>query len=250
MPSGGMLFARKGMNRYMSLIAVVEDDASIRKLILYALKNNGYETCGFGCGADFFQALTTQSPDLVLLDIMLPDMDGVEILRRLREAGSTARTPVMMITAMGTEFDKVNALDSGADDYMTKPFGVMEMLSRVRALLRRVAPVGEEASEEGAVLSEDGVELDTRRRMVRVDGEEVSLAYKEFELLHYFLQNKGIVLSREQLMQKVWGFDYEGESRTVDMHIKTLRQKLGRCGELIHTVRGVGYKLEGRGKSA
>ncbi len=139
-------------------------------------------------------------------------------------------------------------LDSGADDYMTKPFGVMEMLSRVRALLRRTSSVKTDAHED-AVLSEGGVEMDTRRHLVRVDGQEVTLAYKEFELLHYFLQNKGIVLSREQLMQTVWGFDYEGESRTVDMHIKTLRQKLGRGGELIQTVRGVGYKLESREKT-
>lgn len=232
----------------MSLIAVVEDDASIRKLILYALKNNGYETCGFECGADFFEAISSRVPDLVLLDIMLPDMDGVEILRRLRKGSATEQIPVMMITAMGTEFDKVNALDSGADDYMTKPFGVMEMLSRVRALLRRTSSVKADAHED-AVLSEGGVEMDTRRHLVRVDGQEVTLAYKEFELLHYFLQNKGIVLSREQLMQTVWGFDYEGESRTVDMHIKTLRQKLGRGGELIQTVRGVGYKLESREKT-
>ncbi len=231
----------------MSLIAVVEDDASIRKLILYALKNNDYETCGFECGADFFESVSTRIPDLILLDIMLPDMDGVEILRRLRKSGTTQHIPVMMITAMGTEYDKVNALDTGADDYMTKPFGVMEMLSRVRALLRR-ASVSRPESQDDSLLSESGVEMDTLRHLVRVDGQEVVLAYKEFELLHYFLQNKGIVLSREQLMQTVWGFDYEGESRTVDMHIKTLRQKLGRGGELIQTVRGVGYKLESREK--
>ncbi|HIS49744.1 MAG TPA: response regulator transcription factor [Candidatus Gallacutalibacter pullistercoris] len=231
----------------MSLIAVVEDDASIRKLILYALKNNGYEACGFECGADFFESVSTHIPDLILLDIMLPDMDGVEILRRLRKSGATQHVPVMMITAMGTEYDKVNALDTGADDYMTKPFGVMEMLSRVRALLRR-ASVSRPESQDDSLLSESGVEMDTLRHLVRVDGQEVVLAYKEFELLHYFLQNKGIVLSREQLMQTVWGFDYEGESRTVDMHIKTLRQKLGRGGELIQTVRGVGYKLESREK--
>ncbi len=233
----------------MSLIAVVEDDASIRKLILYALKNNGYETAGFECGADFFESISERVPDLVLLDIMLPDMDGVEILRRLRKGGATQHIPVMMITAMGTEYDKVNALDTGADDYMTKPFGVMEMLSRVRALLRR-ASVSRPDSQEDSLLSESGVEMDTRRHLVRVDGQEITLAYKEFELLHYFLQNKGIVLSREQLMQTVWGFDYEGESRTVDMHIKTLRQKLGRGGELIQTVRGVGYKLESREKTS
>lgn len=232
----------------MSLIAVVEDDASIRKLILYALKNNEYETYGFACGADFFESVSSRIPDLILLDIMLPDMDGVEILRRLRKGSATAHIPVMMITAMGTEFDKVNALDSGADDYMTKPFGVMEMLSRVRALLRRAGPLQPDKKDE-SLLSEDGVVMDVRRRVVTVDKQEVTLAYKEFELLHYFLQNKGIVLSREQLMQTVWGFDYEGESRTVDMHIKTLRQKLGRGGELIQTVRGVGYKLESREKT-
>ena len=223
----------------MGFVAIVEDDEGIRQLVLYALKSGGHEGMGFAEGREFFSFLETRRPDLVLLDIMLPDMDGIEILRRLRAEPATARLPVMMLTAKGSEFDKVNALDLGADDYMTKPFGVMEMLSRVGALLRRAAP----QPEEPAVLGCGGLELDPRRRTVTVQGQEAALTFKEFELLSYLLRNKGLVLTREQIMRAVWGFGFEGESRTVDMHIKQLRQKLDPWGTRIVTVRGVGYKV-------
>lgn len=222
----------------MNRIFIIEDDTSILKLVMYALENNGYEAEGFGSGDEFFQRLKTQIPDLILLDIMLPDMDGVEILRRIRCKPETEEVPVMMLTAKGTEFDKVNALDLGADDYVTKPFGVMELLSRIRALLRRSKKRVSEQIRFG------NITVDLQRRIVTVDDSPVTLARKEFDLLSYLIKNHGIVLSREQIMQVVWGFDFEGESRTVDMHIKWLRQKLGKAGEQIQTVRGVGYKID------
>lgn len=231
----------------MQTITIVEDDASICQLICYALKSAGYEAEAFESGTDFFETLqaahsggASALPDLILLDIMLPDMDGIDILRRMRALSWAARIPVMMLTAKGAEYDKVNALDLGADDYMTKPFGVMELISRVKALLRRSAISGDSAEH----FTLGALDMDIPRRAVFVDGAEVVLTFKEFELLRYLLQNKGIVLSRDRIMQTVWGFDFEGESRTVDMHIKLLRQKLGNAGECIRTVRGVGYKIE------
>lgn len=222
----------------MRTVYIVEDDESIRQLIVYALASAGFEPRGFEDGAAFFAALDKALPDVVLLDIMLPDMDGVDILKRLRLLPGAARLPVMMLTAKGAEYDKVNALDLGADDYMTKPFGVMELISRVKALLRRAAlGPGEER------LAACGIEMDVPRRIVRAGGREAPLTFKEFELLRYLLKNRGIVLSRDKIMQVVWGFDFEGESRTVDMHVRLLRQKLGAQGEAIRTVRGVGYKL-------
>lgn len=218
----------------------MEDDASIRQLIIYALNSSGFETNGFESGEEFFAACRQAPPNLVLLDIMLPDMDGITILKRLKAKEATADIPVMMLTAKETEFDKVNALDLGADDYMTKPFGVMEMISRVKALLRRASP---RKNREEELLSLGDICMDVKRRSVSNGIEFITLTYKEFELLHYLLKNKGIVLSRDKIMQVVWGFDFEGESRTVDMHIKLLRQKLGKPGELIRTVRGVGYKI-------
>lgn len=227
----------------MQTVYIVEDDANIRQLIIYALTSSGYEAEGFESGREFFDALDHRVPGMVLLDIMLPDLNGVEILRRLRSGAKTASLPVMMLTAKGAEYDKVNALDAGADDYMTKPFGVMEMISRVKALFRRAG--GQAPAEE--VLELGPIRMDLSRRTVTAGGEEVSLTYKEFELLHYLLKNAGLVLSRDRIMQVVWGFDFQGESRTVDMHVKLLRQKLGVAGDLIRTVRGVGYKLEDTG---
>lgn len=219
-------------------IYCVEDDDNIRELICYALKSGGFSARGFGSTEGFYQAVEAQPPALALLDIMLPGQDGMEILRRLRKNTKTP-VPVIMLTAKTTEFDKVAGLDAGADDYITKPFSVLELLSRVRAVLRRTAGGKEELLCCGDIC------LDPRRRTVEVEGKTVELTYKEFELLHYLLRNRDLVLSRTQIMEKVWGFDFEGESRTVDMHIKTLRQKLGEAGGVIKTVRGVGYKAGG-----
>ncbi|HIU43567.1 MAG TPA: response regulator transcription factor [Candidatus Ventrousia excrementavium] len=222
----------------MPLIYYVEDDENIRNLVLYSLTSAGYEAQGFDCGEDFWRAFSERTPDLVLLDIMLPGQDGVEWLRRLREREQ--KIPVMMLTARSSEYDKVLGLDAGADDYLTKPFGVMELLSRVRALLRRAG-----RDNAGSLLSVGSLTLDPARRVVTCGDTPVTLTFKEFELLHYLLRNQSIVLSREKIMDAVWGVDYPGESRTVDMHIKSLRQKLGPCGEHIVTVRGAGYKIGG-----
>lgn len=222
----------------MPLIYYVEDDENIRNLVLYSLTSAGYEAQGFDCGEDFWRAFSERTPDLVLLDIMLPGQDGVEWLRRLREREQ--KIPVMMLTARSSEYDKVLGLDAGADDYLTKPFGVMELLSRVRALLRRAG-----RDNAGSLLSVGSLTLDPARRIVTCGDTPVTLTFKEFELLHYLLRNQSIVLSREKIMDAVWGVDYPGESRTVDMHIKSLRQKLGPCGEHIVTVRGAGYKIGG-----
>lgn len=219
------------------LIYIVEDDSSIQKLIEYALKSKNYRCKGFEKGKEFFKELTKEMPDLVLLDIMLPDMDGVEILKTLKQNPQTSSIPIMMITAKTSEYDVVSSLDLGADDYMTKPFSVLELLSRVNALLRRNSRQADENLEF------EGISIDLLRRKVSIDGEPVNLTYKEFELLKYMLNNVDIVLSREMLLNSVWGYDYEGETRTVDMHIKLLREKLGDKREFIHTVRGVGYKI-------
>lgn len=223
----------------MEKIYCVEDDESIRELVLYALRSGGYETAGFEDAAGLWAALRDQSPPtLILLDIMLPSEDGLSILRRLRHSAVTAHIPVIMVTAKAAEYDRVKGLDQGADDYITKPFGVMELMSRVRAVLRRVT-----GSFSPDSLTMEPISIDISRHIVTVGGAEVVLTFKEFELLSYLLRNSGLVLTREKLMEAVWGFDFEGESRTVDMHIKSLRQKLGEAGELIQTVRGVGYKI-------
>lgn len=223
----------------MTKVFVVEDMESIRKLIVYALNSSGYEAEGFEDDSEFSKAIERELPDLVILDIMLPEVSGIEILTGLKNNFNTKDIPVIMLTAKSSEIDKVSALDLGADDYITKPFGVMELIARVRAVLRRAKKESNtsEISYEGIVLNDD-------LRKVFVDGEETVLTYKEYELLKYMLQNKKIVLSREKIMQNVWGFDFEGESRTVDMHIKTLRDKLGAKDYLIKTVRGVGYKID------
>lgn len=222
------------------MIFCVEDDEAIRGLMTYALNAAGFETRGFPDGDGLFEALRTERPQLILLDIMLPGEDGVSILKRLRGQTSTADLPVIMATAKGTEYDKVTGLDLGADDYLAKPFGMMEMVSRVKAVLRRYAPEG-----AGKQMSAGGLSVNLDGRTVTADGERVPLTYKEFELLRLFLSRPGVVFTREQLLSEIWGMEYCGETRTVDMHIRTLRQKLGGCGSMIETVRGVGYRLEG-----
>ena len=219
-------------------IYIVEDDADIRGMMTYALRNSGYEVEGFGDGKSFFEAVGARTPDLVLLDILLPGEDGLSLLSALRARPETKDLPIMMVTAKTTELDKVTGLDMGADDYLTKPFGIMELVSRVKALLRRTAPM-----EQAQVYRCGDVELDDSRHAVTVGGEPCILTYKEYELLKFLLINQDIVVSREKIISHVWGFDYGGESRTVDMHVKTLRQKLGESGALIKTVRNVGYKL-------
>lgn len=221
------------------MIYLVEDDDSIRELVLYTLHTTGFEAEGFRNAADFWQALEKELPQLVLLDIMLPDEDGLHILKRLRAGAETADLPVMMLTAKSSEYDRVVGLDSGADDYMPKPFGMMELVSRVRALLRRAA----KPATEDKLFTAGPLAVDVKRRAVTVDGEPVILTYKEFELLCYLLENRGVVLSRDQILTKIWDYNYSGETRTVDVHIRTLRQKLGNAGALIETVRGVGYRL-------
>lgn len=221
------------------MIYLVEDDDSIRELVLYTLHTTGFEAEGFRNAADFWQALEKKLPQLVLLDIMLPDEDGLHILKRLRAGTETADLPVMMLTAKSSEYDRVVGLDSGADDYMPKPFGMMELVSRVRALLRRAA----KPAAEDKLFTAGALAVDVKRRAVTVDGEPVILTYKEFELLCYLLENRGVVLSRDQILTKIWDYNYSGETRTVDVHIRTLRQKLGDAGALIETVRGVGYRL-------
>ncbi|WP_418784735.1 response regulator transcription factor [Hominenteromicrobium sp.] len=221
------------------MIYLVEDDDNIRELVLYTLHTTGFEAEGFRNAADFWQALEKELPQLVLLDIMLPDEDGLHILKRLRAGAETADLPVMMLTAKSSEYDRVVGLDSGADDYMPKPFGMMELVSRVRALLRRAA----KPAAEDKLFTAGSLAVDVKRRAVTVDGEPVILTYKEFELLCYLLENRGVVLSRDQILTKIWDYNYSGETRTVDVHIRTLRQKLGDAGALIETVRGVGYRL-------
>lgn len=221
------------------MIYLVEDDDSIRELVLYTLHTTGFEAEGFRNAADFWQALEKELPQLVLLDIMLPDEDGLHILKHLRAGAETADLPVMMLTAKSSEYDRVVGLDSGADDYLPKPFGMMELVSRVRALLRRAA----KPAAEDKLFTAGSLAVDVKRRAVTVDGEPVILTYKEFELLCYLLENRGVVLSRDQILTKIWDYNYSGETRTVDVHIRTLRQKLGDAGALIETVRGVGYRL-------
>lgn len=226
----------------MPLIYCVEDDDGIRELITCVLRSGSYETEVFDCAAPFNEAVKKRVPDLILLDIMLPDEDGFSILRRLKADKTTADVPVIMLTAKTAELDKVNGLESGADDYICKPFGVMELLSRIKAVLRRT---GRKSPVSDNVLEIDGLSLDNEKRIVSYNGTEVTLTYKEFELLACLMRNRGIVLTREKLMEQVWGFDFEGETRTVDVHVKTLRQKLelAGCSGLIRTVRSVGYKI-------
>ena len=219
------------------MIYLLEDDASIRDFVLYALSGQGMEARGFERPSDFWAAAAEEVPQLVLLDIMLPEEDGVSVLKKLRAAPKTCRLPVIMLTAKGTEYDKVLGLDAGADDYVAKPFGIMELLSRIRALLRRTAEQAPDRYTCGCLT------VDPARHSVQAAGQEVSLTQKEFELLCLLLRNSGKVVSRETLIDEVWGYAFMGESRTVDVHIRTLRQKLGEAGTYIETVRGYGYKI-------
>lgn len=221
----------------MALIHIVEDDASIREIETIALRNGNYLVQSFERASDFYARLEEIIPDLILLDIMLPDEDGYQIIRKLRNNPKTRRTPVLMVTAKTTEMDMVKGLDGGADDYIRKPFSVMELLSRVKALLRRTHAEEQEVIQAGQIL------LNNERHTVSAGEKTVDLTLKEYELLRYLMINEEVVLTRESIMQSVWGTDFEGESRTVDMHIKTLRQKLGDCGRQIRTIRGVGYVI-------
>lgn len=222
----------------MALIYVVEDDENIQEIEVVALKSSGHEVLAFGNARAFYNKMQDILPDLIVLDIMLPDENGNDIIKKLRSSIETKKIPVIMVTAKTSEMDLVRGLEDGADDYLKKPFSVMELISRVKALLRRTV------SEQEEILSLYEIEINNIRHSCSVAGQEVTLTYKEHELLKCLIINKGIVLSRDQIMERVWGTDYEGETRTVDMHIKTLRQKLGQAGDYIKTVRNVGYLIE------
>lgn len=222
------------------MIFCVEDDAGIRDLMIYTLNASGFRAVGFENAKEFYTALADTVPELIMLDIMLPGEDGISILKRLKADARTADIPVIMATAKGNEYDKVIGLDLGADDYLAKPFGMMEMASRVRAVLRRSG----RAAEKPQLIRVGNLEMDLNEHSVTADGIRVQLTLKEFELLHTFMTNPGRAFTREQLLSSVWCEDFMGETRTVDVHVGTLRQKLGGCGKYIRTVRGVGYKLE------
>ena len=223
------------------MIWCVEDDASIRDIEVYALSSAGFAARGFEDGSCFYAAITGEEdkPQLIVLDVMLPGIDGIELLRRIRANTALKQIPIVMATAKGSEYDKIQGLDLGADYYLTKPFGVMELISCVKAVLRRCG-----AEDEKSTLNACGISMNTLEHTVSADGERITLTYKEYELLKLFLSHMGTAFTREQLMERVWGTDYMGETRTIDMHIRTLRQKLGKCGESIKTVRNVGYRME------
>ena len=223
------------------MIYLLEDDDSIRKLVVYGLQSQGYEAQGFALPSEFWRAMDAQLPELLLLDIMLPEEDGLSILRKLRAAAPTRKLPVIILTAKNTEYDRGVGLDGGADDFISKPFGMMELLARVRAVLRRAEPSGDAGGVQIGVLY-----ICPPQHIVRVNGKNVQLTNKEFEILCLLVENRGIVLTRGTLMDKVWGFDCDRENRTLDVHIRTLRVKLGEAGSCIETVRGVGYKIGGR----
>ena len=222
------------------MIYCVEDDSNIRELVVYTLESTGMKARGFEDGRAFMEALAFETPELVLLDIMLPGEDGIEILKKLRKSAKTKDIPVIMVTAKGSEYDKVIGLDTGADDYITKPFGMMELVSRIKAVLRRTMREKEDTKYQiGNLL------IDVEKHKVKVEGKTIALTLKEFELLEKLMKNRSIVLTRDRLLEEIWGYDFTGETRTVDVHVRTLRQKLGTAGELIETVRGVGYRIGG-----
>ena len=222
------------------MIYLLEDDDSIRKLVIYGLESQGYEAQGFELPSLFWKAMDKQLPELILLDIMLPEEDGLTILQKLRSASATKKIPVIMLTAKNTEYDRVIGLDNGADDFVSKPFGMMELVARVRAVLRRTEPASSSTEYQVGPLY-----VSPERHIFKVNGQDVTLTYKEFEILCLLLENEGVVLTRSVLMDRIWGCEFERENRTLDVHIRTLRAKLGEAGSCIETVRGVGYKLEG-----
>lgn len=222
------------------MIFCVEDDSNIRELVVYTLETTGFQARGFEEGKSFLEALALETPDLILMDIMLPGEDGISLLKRLKNSSKTRDIPVIMVTAKGAEYDKVKGLDLGADDYVTKPFGMMELVSRIRAVLRRSGAAKKKAED---IIVSGSLEINTKKHEVKADGEVVGLTLKEYELLKRLMENPNIVMTRDSLLEEIWGYDFDGETRTVDVHIRTLRQKLGKCGERVETVRGVGYRI-------
>ena len=220
------------------MIYFIEDDKSINEAVFYSLKNSGFDVKGFDRPSEFWSAMKEQLPSLMLLDIMLPEEDGLSILRKIRKNSDTLNIPVIMVTAKDAEYDKVIGLDSGADDYMTKPFSMLELVSRIRALLRRTSK-----PKEPEEITVGNLSINPEKHLVTANGKNVVLTYKEYHLLLLLMQNKGVVFSREKLLNKIWGYEFDGENRTVDVHIRTLRTKLGECGDMIETVRGFGYKI-------
>ena len=222
------------------MIFCVEDDSNIRELVVYTLETTGFKASGFEDGKEFLEALALETPELVLMDIMLPGEDGIELLKRLKASPKTRDIPVIMVTAKGAEYDKVKGLDLGADDYVTKPFGMMELISRIKAVLRRSQKGSNELQD---IIKVGDIEIDTKKHEVTAAGEIVNLTLKEYELLKRLMKNSNIVMTRDLLLEEIWGYDFDGETRTVDVHVRTLRQKLGKSGERIETVRGVGYRM-------
>lgn len=222
------------------MIYCVEDEFNIRELFLYTLESTGFRAKGFSCGSDLFNSLETETPELILLDVMLQGEDGIEILKKLKSSTNTKNIPVIMVTAKGAEYDKVIGLDAGADDYVTKPVGMMELISRIKAVLRRASSGGRKKEHDYQLKD---LTMDIEKHLVQVDGEDVVLSYKEFNLLKLLVEHKGAILSRDQLLEQVWGYEFDGETRTVDVHIRMLRQKLGKAGDYIQTVRGFGYRI-------
>ena len=222
------------------MIFCVEDDSNIRELVVYTLETTGFKARGFEDGKEFLEALALETPELVLMDIILPGEDGIELLKRLKASPKTRDIPVIMVTAKGAEYDKVKGLDLGADDYVTKPFGMMELISRIKAVLRRSQTSSNELQD---IIKVGDIEIDTKKHEVTASGEIVNLTLKEYELLKRLMKNSNIVMTRDLLLEEIWGYDFDGETRTVDVHVRTLRQKLGKSGERIETVRGVGYRM-------
>lgn len=222
------------------MIYLLEDDANIRNFVEYALNNSGFTTRGFEKPSDFWAAMKTEAPELLLLDLMLPEEDGLKILNKLRSHSDTKSLPIILLTAKGTEYDKVIGFDSGADDYITKPFSMLELLARIKALLRRADPKRDQNEYRVG-----GLTVNPSKHIVKANGEEITLTFKEFELLYLLIADEGTVFTRDDILRRVWGMEFDGESRTVDVHIRTLRAKLGECGNLIETVRGMGYKIGG-----